>query len=311
MKQSLIKKFLLGLVFVTLFSCEEIIMEKDISKSQVILLAPAQNAQFNSTGVTFTWEPVVDAAEYQLQIATPNFENPLQIILDTTIKENNYTQQLPVGNYQWRVKAINSAYSTNYSIRSIAVVSDADFQNNIVVLNTPVNNLITKKTLQNLSWQPILGATGYQIQVYDTNNTVISDQTVTATNLDYTFAEGGFFWKVRANNGAQQTLYSARSILVDKTVPNAPVLTSPANSGTIDNTDVSFQWSRTTIAGSVEKDSIFIYTDAALTVSKLKKEASSPFVTTLTQGTYYWYAKSFDEAGNSGAKSSVFSFTVN
>lgn len=312
MNSSSINKFLLAFLFLTFISCEEIIMEKDISKSEVVLVAPVNNAQFYSTGVKFTWDTVADATEYQLQIATPNFANPLQIVLDTKIKETSFTQQLPIGNYEWRVRAINSGYNTNYSSRLVSVVSDADFQNNTVVLNTPVNNLSTKKTLQNLSWQSIIGATGYQVQVYDGSNTVISDQTVTATNLNYTFTEGSFFWRVRASNGAQQTLYSSRSILVDTTVPNIPVLSSPANASTTTNTNVSFQWSRVPVTGSVEKDSIFIYTDVALTILKLKKEASSPFVTTtLGLGTYYWYAKSFDEAGNIGTKSAVFSFTVN
>lgn len=311
MNQSLINKLLLGLLFITFFSCEEIIIEKDITNSEVILVAPAQNAQFNSTGVTFTWEPVADATEYQLQIATPNFTEPLQIVLDTIIKKNNFTQQLLIGSYEWRVKAVNSVYSTKYSSRLVYILGDTDFQNNTVVLNTPINNLITKKSLQNLSWGPIIGATQYQVQVYDKSNTVISDEMVTATNLDYIFTEGSFSWKVRASNGTQQTLYSSRSILVDKTVPNTPVLSSPADKSIAIDTNVSFQWNRTAIEGSVEKDSIFIYNDILLTDSKLKKEASSPFVTTLTAGTYYWYAKSFDAAGNSGEKSSVFSLTVN
>lgn len=286
-------------------------MEKDISKSEVILVAPTNNAQFYSTGVSFTWDIVTDATEYQLQIATPNFANPLQVVLDTTIEENSFTQQLPIGNYEWRVRAKNSAYTTNYATRLVSVVSAADFQNNTVVLNTPVNNLITKSVLQNLSWQSIIGATGYQVQVYDGNNTVISDQTITTANLNYTFTEGSYFWKVRASNGTQQTLYSSRAILVDTTIPNTPVLTTPTNTSTSTNTSVNFQWNRVPVAGSVEKDSIFIFTDAALTVVKLKKEANSPFTTTLELGTYYWYAKSFDQAGNRGAKSSVFSFTVN
>ena len=311
MNSSLLNKFLFYLLFLTFISCEEIIMEKDISKNEVVLIAPTYNAQFYSTGVSFTWDIVADATEYQLQIATPNFANPLQIVLDTTIKETNFTQQLPIGNYEWRVRAKNSAYSTNYSLRLVSVVSAADFQNNTLVLNTPVNNLITKTVLQNLSWQSIIGATGYQVEVYDGNNTVISDQTITTTNLNFTFTEGSYFWKVRASNGTQQTLYSSRSILVDTTVPNTPVLTTPANTSTTTNTSVNFQWNRVPVAGSVEKDSIFIYTDAALTVVKLKKEASSPFATTLELGTYYWYAKSFDQAGNKGTKSSVFSFTVN
>jgi hypothetical protein len=311
MNSSSINKLLLAFLFLTFFSCEEIIIVKDISKSEVALVAPVNNAQFYSTGVTFTWDTLADATEYQLQIATPNFANPLQIVLDTKIKEHSFTQQLPIGNYEWRVRAINSGYSTNYSHRMVSVVSDADFQNNTLVLNTPVNNLITKKRLQNLSWQSIIGATSYQVQVYDSSNTIISDQTLTATSLNTTFTEGSFFWRVRASNGAQQTLYSSRSILVDTTVPNIPVLSSPANASTTTNTDVSFQWSRVPVTGSVEKDSIFIYTDVGLTALKLKKETSSPFATTLTLGTYYWYAKSFDEAGNSGTKSSVFSFTVN
>lgn len=311
MNSSLINKFLFSLLFLTFISCEEIIMEKDISKSEMVLVAPTNNAQFYSTGVSFTWDIVTDATEYQLQIASPNFANPLQIVLDTTIKETNFTQQLPIGNYEWRVRALNSGYSTNYVSRLVSVVSAADFQNNTVVLNTPVNNLITKTVLQNLSWQSIIGATGYQIEVYDGNNTVISDQTITTTNLNFTFTEGSYFWKVRASSGTQQTLYSSRSILVDTTVPNTPVLTTPTNTSTTTNTSVNFQWNRVPVAGSVEKDSIFIYTDAALTVVKLKKEASSPFTTTLELGTYYWYAKSFDQAGNKGTKSSVFSFTVN
>ncbi len=311
MNPSSFNKFLVGILFLTFISCEEIIMEKDISKNEVVLVAPTNNAQFYSTGVSFTWDVVADATEYQLQIATPNFANPLQIVLDTTIKETNFTQQLPIGNYEWRVRAKNSAYSTNYVSRFVTVVSAADFQNNIVVLNTPVSNLITKTVLQNLSWQSIIGATGYQVQVYDVNNTVISDQTITTTNLNYTFTEGSYFWKVRASNGTQQTLYSSRSVLVDTTIPNTPVLTNPANKSSTTNMNVNFQWNRVPVAGSIEKDSIFIYTDAALTVLKLKKEASSPNTTNLELGTYYWYTKSFDQAGNLGAKSSVFSFTVN
>lgn len=311
MNHSLISKFLSGLLLITFFSCEEIIMEKDISESQVALLAPSQNAEFYFTGVTFTWETLPDATEYQLQIATPNFENPLQIVLDTIVKETSFTKQLPIGNYEWRVKAINSAYNTNYSNRFVSVVSDADFQNNIVVLNTPINNLITNKTSQNLSWQSIIGASSYQIQIFDGSGVLISDQTITATNLNYIFAEGSSIWKVRAINPLQQTLYSSHTILVDSTVPNAPVLSSPANNSTTVNTSVNFQWNRIPIEGSAEKDSLFIYTDAALTNLKLKKVATSPSTTTLDLGTYFWYVKSFDEAGNSGAKSSVFSFTIN
>ncbi|MFE3872720.1 hypothetical protein ACFX5F_15975 [Flavobacterium sp. ZS1P70] len=311
MNKSLLYKFLIGISFLMFFSCEEILLEKDISKEVEVLVAPVNNAKFFSTGVTFTWESVPYATKYQLQIAKPNFANPMQIVLDTMVTTTSFTQQLPIGDYEWRVRAVNSAYSTNYVSRLVSVVSDVDFQSNTVVLNTPANNLITKTALQSLSWQPIIGATTYQFQVYDGNNTVISDQTITDTGLNYTFLEGSYFWRVRASNGTQQTLYSSHAVLIDTIIPNTSVLTSPANASTTTNKDVSFQWSRIPISGSVEKDSIYIYTDNALTVLKLKNEASSPFTSILGFGTYYWFTKSFDQAGNMSTKSTVFSFTIN
>ncbi len=311
MNKSLLYKLLFGITFISYFSCEEILLEKDISKSAVALVAPANNSQFNSTGVTFTWDNVTDATDYQLQIAKPNFANPLQILLDTKIKTTSFTQQLPIGEYEWRVRAINSGYNTDYVSRFVTIMSNLDFQSNTLVLNTPVNNLVTKTAIQNLSWQSIIGATSYQVQVYDNNNTVISDQTTTATNINYTFTEGNFFWRVRATDNTQQTLYSSRSVLVDTTVPNTAILSSPANTSTTTNTAVNFQWNRAPVAGSVEKDSIYIYSDASLSVLKLKNVATNPFTTNLTTGNHYWFIKSFDQAGNESNKSSVFSFIIN
>ncbi|MNY78328.1 hypothetical protein D3C86_2185280 [compost metagenome] len=74
---------------------------------------------------------------------------------------------------------------------------------------------------------------------------------------------------------------------------------------------MSFEWTRGEIAGSTEKDSIYIYKDNALTTLHLKNEGVSPFSASLDLGTYYWFVKAFDEAGNVSDKSIVFSFTVN
>lgn len=304
--------FVLGLVLITLASCEEILLETDISKEEVQLIAPVNNTNFSSTGVSFTWETVADATKYRLQIAKPNFENPTQIVLDTIVSKTSFNQQLTIASYEWRVRALNSAYETGYSSRFFSIANNDDFQNNTVVLNIPTNNLITKTPLQSLSWQSIIGATNYQLQVYDSNSTIKLDETLTATSYDYTFPEGSFSWRVRATNGEKQTLYTSRTILVDKTAPNTPTLVNPVNAGTTSNTTISFQWNRAAISGSAEKDSIYIYTNSAQTALKLKAEATSPYSnTTLTTGTYYWHTKAFDAAGNTSAKSTVFSFTIN
>jgi hypothetical protein len=311
MKNSICYIILVTLSLFILFSCEEILLEKDISNKEVVILAPMENAQFFSTGVTFSWEKLEDATQYHLQIAKPNFSSPLQIVVDTIIASNSFTYQLNVGEYEWRIKGVNSAYETPYKSRFFAIVSNEDFQSNTVILSKPDNNLITNAATQNLSWNTIIGATSYQVQIYDGSNTIISDQTTAVTNFNYAFPEGSLYWKVRASNGPQYTLYSSRSILVDRTNPNTPILSSPLNASTTTVNDITFQWSRTPIAGSVEKDSIYVFSNSTLTTLKLKDEASSPLSKALESGTYFWYVKSFDQAGNYSSRSNLFSFTIN
>lgn len=301
------------LLCLTIFSCEEILLEDDISDAVVRLVAPVDNAQFSSTGITFTWEPLENGTQYQIQIAKPSFSEPLQIVTDNTTDTTSFTTQLNVGQYEWRVRAVNSGYASAYTTSKITVVSNDDFQSNSVTLSSPSNDIITNTASQNLAWQPVLGATGYRLQVLNTaTSTIAFEQDVTVTNYAYTFPEGNYQWKVRATNGSQNTLYSARSLLVDTTAPNKPALTSPANLSNTSDNNISFQWTRTPLAGSVETDSIYIYTNQNLITLQYKNRETSPYATSsLTEGTYYWFIKSFDQAGNISQQSTVFSFTLN
>ncbi|WP_415061084.1 Ig-like domain-containing protein [Flavobacterium sp.] len=304
-------RFILFFLLVTCFSCEEILLESDISDQTVTLVAPSNEATFTSTGITFSWEAVEDADEYRIQIARPNFENPLEIVVDELTEETFSTQQLNIGTYQWRVKAINSAYETAFTTRTINVISNEDFQNNTVILSSPVSNLITNTNVQNLSWQPVIGAVSYELQITNSSNVFILDQTLTNTNYNYTFADGSFEWRVRASNGTLQTLFSSRSILVDTTAPNTPVLSLPANNSTIVENDVTFSWTRTAINGSNENDTIKIYSDIGLTNLIEESQNTSPFTTNLDDGTYYWIVIASDEAGNTSSQSTTFKVTIN
>jgi hypothetical protein len=297
--------------FLILFSCEGVILETDISDQKIVLSAPYDKAHFFSTSVTFSWEKAADATKYHLQIAKPSFENPLQIVLDTTVTSLSFTQQLPVADYEWRVEALNSAYKTPFANRFFTVVSNDNFQDNSVVLISPANDFITNANAQNLKWTPIIGAASYQVEIVGSGDAIINDQTITASNLNYSFPEGNFSWRVRAVNGDTKTLYTSRKIVVDATKPNTPVLSAPLDKSTTTVNDIAFKWSRAAIAGSTEKDSIYVYTDSGLSTLQLKSEVSTSFTKNLESGTYYWFMKSFDAAGNTSDKSSVFSFTIN
>lgn len=311
MNKSIFYKLVTCVLFLAFLSCEEILFVDDISDKEITLVAPANNSVLFSTGVSFSWNQVENADKYHLQIAKPSFASPMQIVLDTLVTVTTFNQQLNIGKYEWRVQAVNSGYETGYKTWPFEILNNDDFQNNTVVLLTPNNNLITKVVTQKLSWQSIIGASEYQLQIYDSNDAVIKEESTSATSIDYTFTDGSYSWKVRASNGSKETLYTTRTILTDTKVPNIPVLTNPVNASSTTSTSINFQFSRTPVSGSIETDSIYAYNESALTNLNFKDKASNPYNKTLTKGTYYWYVKSFDEAGNVSEKSSVFSFTIN
>ncbi len=119
----------MSIIGLAIMSCEDIVEVPDISNAQVNLLAPQSNAVVTNSVVTFTWEEVEDADDYQLQIATPDFENAVQIVLDSIIVIDSTfvgprgIQQLSNGNYEWRVRARNSGYNTEYSRNAFSVNS--------------------------------------------------------------------------------------------------------------------------------------------------------------------------------------------
>lgn len=304
------KSILFFFSLIVLFtSCDAILFEEDISNEKIVLVAPSDQSEFFTTGISFYWEKVPEAISYQIQIAKPNFTNPTQLVLDTVIKTTSFIKQLPLASYEWRVKALNNSYSTGYVTRKFNVLSDRDFASNTVVLNSPANNLITKTALQKMSWEPIIGAKMYEVQILDANSIIINDGIVSNTAYDYSYPEGNFSWRVRAINGDKNTLYSSRSISVDTKVPSMAQLQAPLDKSETTTKEVSFQWSRAGVAGSTEADSIYVYTDIALKNIKLKNIATSPFAATLEAGVHYWLIKSFDQAGNT-TKSAVFSFRV-
>ena len=108
-------------LFGLLFSCSEVIEVKDISNDLVVILAPVDNSNLQSTTVNFSWEALDFADTYKLQIAKPDFDNAQTIVEDTIISVTEFSKTLEAYNYQWRIKAINSAYETAYSTQNLSI----------------------------------------------------------------------------------------------------------------------------------------------------------------------------------------------
>lgn len=308
-----LRPILVSIIVLFLYSCDDggLLIEPDISNRSVVLLAPADGVEVSSTTVFFDWEEVEDATSYEIQVATPDFDNTQQLLLNTedsiTFKELN----MNVGNYEWRVRAKNSNYSTEYSSARFSIVPVPNFSGNTVLLIAPQNNLVTNEESQLLQWNSVEGATLYRTQVIEIGGNVLQELATQDTTLQVTFTEGERIWKVRAENGIETTLYTARNILIDITNPNVPQLTAPADGSVLNSQDVTFEWTRDPISGSNELDSLFVYRDVNLTDLVIKEQVNSPYSTNLDNDEYSWFMRAYDEAGNLSNDSAVFNFTVN
>ncbi|NAS32035.1 hypothetical protein GTQ40_13700 [Flavobacteriaceae bacterium R38] len=308
MKKSILK---IVLVFI-IVGCDDILEVPDISNETVSLIAPSEGAIVQGNTTTFSWQPVADAEEYSIQVATPNFNEANQVIIDSIVRITSFTRSLLPNTYEWRIKALNSGFETSYTANNFTVLRSEGLSGNTLILESPRNNFATNETDITLSWQAIEGATEYRVQILENNGTIVFDEAFTETTADLTFSEGSFNWQVRAENATENTLFSSRNIIVDITDPNAPVLDSPANNGSINTNDVDFNWIREDIPGSRELDSIFIYSDMSLQNLVARGQSlDRSFTTNLESDTYFWIVQAFDDAGNESRVSATRTFTVN
>jgi hypothetical protein len=112
---------------VFLSSCEELLEVSDISGEKVTLLAPADSTVVLQANVNFTWNEVFEATSYHVQVAQPSFLAASQIVVDTlvaldsTYVGSRFSKTLLDNGYEWRVRALNSAFETEYTTHSFTV----------------------------------------------------------------------------------------------------------------------------------------------------------------------------------------------
>tara|TARA_R110001592_G_scaffold11019_18_gene55558 strand:- start:3754 stop:4125 length:372 start_codon:yes stop_codon:yes gene_type:complete len=112
---------------VLISSCEELLEVPDISGEEVTLLAPSDSTVVTQAIVNFTWNEVFEAKSYHIQVAQPSFLEASQIVVDTLVVVDStyvgtrFTKTLINNGYEWRVKALNSDFETEYTTHSFTV----------------------------------------------------------------------------------------------------------------------------------------------------------------------------------------------
>lgn len=298
-------------------SCRDI-FEEDLEQSTIEIYSPADQSENFSLSQTFWWEELKDADSYHLQIVTPDFEQSQTLLLDSIVTVTQFIYTLSPGTYEWRVKGLNGSSETVYSTASFSILSDSvgDLSNQIMVLSSPSNNLITNELSITFKWDTITYANGYRFELAspDFNGTeVISPQILATDSFTHLFSnEGEYEWRVRASNDISVTTYSTRSIHIDTTAPNQPTLIAPAHNSITSDSIIVFTWDRGTVSGSDIFDSIFIYTDSIIlsNIHSMSMASATNFSDSLSPNTYFWRVQSYDLAGNQSNPSSFNQLTV-
>ncbi|WP_205511080.1 hypothetical protein [Longitalea arenae] len=105
---------LLGVLLTGLNSCEEV-LERSLVDKTVVLQAPVNNGVPADSAVSFYWEELEGATEYQLQVVAPRFDSLIKVVADTPVTGQLLVLELDRGVYQWRVRAKNNSTVSNYS----------------------------------------------------------------------------------------------------------------------------------------------------------------------------------------------------
>lgn len=202
-------------------SCEDVISVPDISEDEVLVIAPVDGSVLDEGEITFTWEELEFAEEYQLQIAIPDFMTTNQIVLDTIVGDSiqtfrNFTTTLLPETYEWRIRAFNTEYETEYTARQLEIVTaNTPLSDQVITLLAPEDNFETSETAVQFTWETLADASLYRIRIIDpSDNSVFLEETTTNSEVNIDFESGSYTWSVRGENDIQNTAYTTRAITI-------------------------------------------------------------------------------------------------
>ncbi len=308
--------FLILITGVLLGSCKDFITKK-IGNDSVTILAPANNTVTTSNMITFWWEALDGADNYNIQVVKPNFASAQVLVADTNVSGTKLQLSLTPGKYQWRIQGVNGGGGSKYTLYNLTIDSTSNLSGQLVVPLGPATGYVMGGGPITFSWNPVFSADKYEIYISTNPPT---DVTLTQQAYTGTFTAGYYTWKVKAINAFSISQYNVpRGFKIDLTKPAAPntlsVTQTSSLTAVVKDID-TLKWKRP--SADVAWDSIYIYSDAGLTAisgTSLLPIAKMPINTLLSAPgsstvPYWWRVKSIDSVGNTSNFSSTGTFTL-
>ncbi|WP_161969752.1 DUF2341 domain-containing protein [Candidatus Methanodesulfokora washburnensis] len=264
----------------------------------------------NTTAVLLSWNPVINAGGYQVQVS--NTSSFSYLFVNTTTASTSITFGASERTYYWRVKALGSAYYEDSAWSSVwNFTVDASYP--LVLLVSPADASIQKSGTVNLQWSSSDNyAVDYQILYVTYPNGTVKQYSLSGSIASYTVTsdDGRLYWQVKAVDKAKNSYLSPkRTFYIDTRLPAAPTLVEPANNSWIQSDRVTLQWSDTDY--DVMQTVLYVEkVGGGYSYTKIYNVSSFSTELSLTQeGTYKWYVVAVDWANNQKS-SSAFIFNV-
>lgn len=315
MKKINVKFILMLFSILGIISCTDV-FEDDISDNTIDLISPLDNASINSNFVQFQWAHLKGTNTYRIQVLDDNNF----IVNDTLVSDNNYKMSIDSGNYIWRVKGENFAYSTTYSKdRRFSIINGNDLTNQEVFLLSPADNIYMQSNAINLQWKPIRAAESYTLEVEKTINGIttleVIENNIQATtyelNKETLDSDAKYTWKVKATNETSTSKFYNRTIFVDNTPPEMAILNAPLDNASVSKSNtVTFSWNLPQDLGNIKSDITSILEIASVEnfsviVSTYEINNNSATHEFSEAGNYFWRIRLLDKAKNTGGNSAV------
>jgi hypothetical protein len=313
-----IKGFILITIVLFHYSCDDV-FEEDIENDTLQTVAPINNAVVLGNTVQLSWTEVEGANAYRVQVNN----NEQGRVLDSLVPALNFNFSVIEGSYEWRVRAENFAFVTAFTpFSSFSLEASDDLSEQLITLQTPSENLTTNLPITIYTWNEINAASTYDFVIVKRtggDETIVQENVSTnsaTVNADVFNEDAEYLWRVRAVNAISNTEFVERSFFLDRTLPNQPSLTAPADEDIITTTMVTFSWLNGTDTGAVTSgitNVIEISTESSFTGNVITQETSnnSLQVELEVANTYFWRVKARDAASNESEYSVVRSVIIN
>ncbi len=193
-----------------------------------VLAQPEEDAEDVSVPAYFHWQPVDEATDYKLQVATDeDFDNLLDISdsemvaeqaaddAETQSKEWTISQKVESldfsSEYFWRVRAFNDDHTSGWSEERSLTTEGAPITTP-VTLTSPDDESSEIPFPVELSWEEFEDADHYDIQISESSEfrsfhseTEFEGNSLSTPDLKDTTA---YFWRVRATAGGEKSVWS-------------------------------------------------------------------------------------------------------